>query len=296
MKRLACGLVAAAALQATAAAPVAPADGVTLRVPAIVAWSGVPAAAGDGTTAQMLYPAPTPLLGLVAVLTHGALLGGARAAEESRRQKEADRALDAYRPALSDWSPRALLDAALEQPGLPAVRVADDAGSAGGASRWVVESTPSFSMFPDQTRLLLDNRVRMVDAGNPAAAPFELLLRVLSNPRGEAGAFPVDDGAALLKQESARLFAHSIDLALQVGRRSRGEAADEPPFRTHRYLDGALEGMERGQLVGSGCARIVIRTLRGALLSAPVRAAADADAARAAACAAQPYRVAADGS
>ena len=49
---------------------------------------------------------------------------------------------------------------------------------------------------------------------------------------------------------------------------TRGEG--EAP-RTHRYLQGSVERAERAQRLAGDCARAVLRTLRGALMSVPLR-------------------------
>ena len=52
--------------------------------------------------------------------------------------------------------------------------------------------------------------------------------------------------------------------------------ANSAPERTFRYVEGGKDRMERAQLVTPGCERVVVRTLRGWLLSIPVRAGANA--------------------
>lgn len=48
----------------------------------------------------------------------------------------------------------------------------------------------------------------------------------------------------------------------------------DQPFRTIRYVEGTAEKMERAQLVSEHCGRLVIKTLRGSLMSVPVKASA----------------------
>lgn len=261
------------------------AEGLGLRMAADTRWSGVAAPAAPGAQGGMLYPAPTPLAGLVAVFTHGALVSGMRSADEKRRQEEADKALLPYRASLDGWDARALAEAALPLVATAGPRTLADAP--GAAPRQVVEAAPSFSLHADQSRLVLVNKLRVLDTGG-SAAPWEVTVQVLSNRRPDDAAFPPDDGAAALKTEAARLFAHSVDLALYL--HARPVAAEQPPMRTHRYVDGAGEGIERGQLLAGGCARAVIRTLRGVILSVPVKP-AEGDPPPPADCAAQPYRL-----
>lgn len=85
------------------------------------------------------------------------------------------------------------------------------------------------------------------------------------------------DNAKALKVETAAMLAHAIDAALtQLPRTASTPAAPaEVPFRTHRYLMGDVETMERGQLLARGCDRVLLRTLRGNLLSAAVQPSRD---------------------
>jgi hypothetical protein len=69
--------------------------------------------------------------------------------------------------------------------------------------------------------------------------------------------------------------AHSVEIALAQLRATSPAGTDEPPFRTHRYLMGSEERMERSQRVAGGCGRVVLRTLRGTLISAAVAPPAD---------------------
>ena len=73
------------------------------------------------------------------------------------------------------------------------------------------------------------------------------------------------------------MVAHTVEIAMAQATTvaPAGAGADETPFRTHRYLMGSDEKMERSQLVASACNRSVLRTLRGSLLSVPVRPVAD---------------------
>jgi hypothetical protein len=45
----------------------------------------------------------------------------------------------------------------------------------------------------------------------------------------------------------------------------------ESPHRTFRYPEGGVEKMERAQLVEAHCGRALLRTLRGWLMSVPVK-------------------------
>ena len=94
-------------------------------------------------------------------------------------------------------------------------------------------------------------------------------MRVVSSPHDAADArahWSADD-ARRLKAHAAAMLAHGLQLALRHG----GPANTDAPMRTHRYLQGSVERSERSQLLAGDCARVVLRTLRGGLLSVPQR-------------------------
>ena len=75
-----------------------------------------------------------------------------------------------------------------------------------------------------------------------------------------------------LTEESAALFAESLDIALSDAAAALGDK--NAPQKTFRYREGGVEKMERAQWAAERCGRTVIRTLRGWLMSIPVGAGA----------------------
>ncbi|MEP6738730.1 MAG: hypothetical protein ABJA61_00040 [Caldimonas sp.] len=233
--------------------------------------------AGGGAGA-MLYPAPGVAGLIAAVLTHAAIVNGVRNSEKSRLQEEADKVLSPYQETLVALTHRALMQRALEKSAAGGSRSLIEASAAGGDA-WVVESTPVFLFTQDQRAIVLENTVAIYAPGGlPSAAPaYKNVVRIVSRPQ-LAEAVPTEWNAnqgERLKETSAELLARSFDLA--IGDASRPRADNTAPHRTFRYQEGGAERMERAQLVSEGCDRIVIRTLRGWLMSipAPERAAAD---------------------
>ncbi|UUZ52375.1 hypothetical protein LP419_22905 [Massilia sp. H-1] len=62
------------------------------------------------------------------------------------------------------------------------------------------------------------------------------------------------------------MFAQSLDIALADVQATPGTAA---PFKTVRFTEGGAERMERAQVLSEKCGQIVLRTLRGNLMSVP---------------------------
>lgn len=131
-------------------------------------------------------------------------------------------------------------------------------------------------MTQDRRALVLETAIAI--RGPDLEKPYETLVRVIS-PATDADAaatFWFDDEAGKLKAASARMFAQSVDLAMQESRTTPGKPE---VFKTVRYSAGGSERMERAQILSSDCTRLVLRTLRGHLLLVPRRtsdAAADA--------------------
>ena len=217
---------------------------------------------------NMLYPtAGLGVLGLlVGVATHAAIIGGSRSSQETRMQQTADKVLDPYRGTLEKFRLGDLEQRALAVSMAPALAHLHDAKDA-PADDVFVEASPSFAMTADSAALVLDETI-VVRPSAKSDKGVQQVLRVISPPLPQAdlkAAWSADDGAAL-KSTAAALMAQSLDIALLL---SRHPADDKQAFRTLRYSFGDRERMERGQLVQETCERLVIRTLRGALLVVP---------------------------
>lgn len=225
---------------------------------ASVSWQGVSSDEGAGSQGGILYPAPNVGGLLVAVLTHAAVVQGVRSSERNARQSAADKVLEPHAAVIAELSAEQLLDAAR-------LRLA----SVAAERAVVVQMTPTYSLTSDQRTIVLDNVLRVHSPDTPTEFLFENTVRVISAPRDgeDPTAHWTREEGRLLKQEVAAMLAHSIELSL-LG----VPTADNIPFRTQRYRFGAAQRMERGQAVASGCGRVVLRTLRGWLMSVPVSA------------------------
>jgi len=250
--------------------PIQPIDWV-LRLPAVgnVSFRGVADFNHAGVKqSAMLYPAPNLIGMLAAVATHAALVKSSRNSEKEKIQAQADKVLEPYKGILAAFSYddlRQRLPAFVENDGdKPPLQ--DDALQKGA---WLVVSTPVFSMTQDRSAIVLDNTVAMFAPGQLERPAYTNVVRVVSDPRAHAGspdAWAADGNA--LKDESARLFADSFDVVFRDAQINSAEA----PYKTVRYTEGDAERMERGQLLAQVCGRAVLKTLRGTLMSVPVRA------------------------
>lgn len=222
-----------------------------------LAWSGIPAGEPAGTTASFLYPAPNAGGLIAAVLTHSLLVSGSRESERQARQKAADQVLEPYKSAIEQLD-AARLDQALQ------ARWAAMPPAPQGVRR-VVHLQPHFRVSSDHRVIVLDARIRVQEADSPAA---DKLVQVVSTPReGEdPQAAWLDSDAQPFREEIVTMLSHGIDIALHVA--SQPPAAT--PSKTQRYTYGNETRMERGQALATGCARIVLWTLRESWMSVPV--------------------------
>lgn len=269
----AAGAVTAASSPA-AAAP-APLRSVLLR-PAQAAelpWRGLlPTEGGAVGMGPQIGPYPAAgaagLLG--AILGHALVNSAVRSAEERKAQAEADRVLEAYRPVLSAWQSSQLWQS-LQAPTAEGLHLVPADIGQGAVDTQAVQIAPSFLMSQDERLFIADVVVRVE---TPGAAPAERLVRVIATPppTPEPRQHWLADEARPLKQAATAMVAHAVAVSL---RHPQAVGADVP-MRTHRYRRGQSQGVERGQLVHSDCARVVMQTLRGHLLSAP-RAETEAD-------------------
>jgi len=287
---LACAGAAAAADEvATAAAaplalPALPAAGWAIRLPKddIVLFKGLSRFDGaGGPGAQILYPAPGIIGLLAAVATHGAIVEGQKKAEKERIQATADRVLVAYQPVLGAYTYRELMQQAL---GLAQSQGAA-AGSGGGrligfadqrGAEWLLESAPVYFIAPDERAIVLDLAVAVYAPG-PAAAPvYQNLIRVVSQPQegSDPAAFWTANQGENLKQTSAALLAESLEIVR--GQVAGAAVAEAAVHKTLRYMEGSTERMERGQVISAQCNRLLIKNLRGWLMSLPTRTEAGA--------------------
>lgn len=234
-----------------------------------VSFSGVANFDGsDGSAGTMLYPAPSVVGMLAAVLTHAAIEKSSRNSQKTKIQQDADKVLDPYQPVLQGFLTGTLLGrgAALATVGTGREAVLAERDDHQG---WWVRVTPAYSMTQDQTTLVLDNVVQIFAPNERKRASYTNIIRVIATARQEQDlrSYWMQDQGAPLIEESAELFATSLDIALADASRAKGE----PHYETVRYMEGHDERIERAQPLAEQCDRVLLRTLRGTLMSVPVK-------------------------
>jgi hypothetical protein len=274
---LATALGCSAALADDSPAPLRLAEsGFTLKLPKAeaVAYVGmVSFDAAGGPSSTMVYPAIGGVAGLlVGIATHGAMMEASKNSEKAKLQEAANKVLDPFRPALAGFSNRELMERAIAMLATPGAKTLIGAADAGDG--WVVESVPLFTMTQDLGALVLENEISVYPAGS-SSARYRNVVKVVSDVRDEADLQAVWGGeqGKQLKDESVALLAHSLRLVVQELARTPGAEAEVQ--KTFRYAEGKTQKIERAQLVGQLCDRAVVKTLRGWIMSIPLRKSGD---------------------
>lgn len=232
---------------------------VQVRLPSatLPTWSALPDQEPTGESGQFLYPAPNAAGLLAAILTHSAIVNGARESDARRRTELAARTLDPLRPVIGqDLESPALLAQAREQL-LGRLKTQE-------LPAWI-EVTPRYSVLGDHRAIVLDAEI--LRAPTPSFQSFKGVIRVISAPVAEADAtaFWLAAGGTALREEAVRMLTHALEISVQYTSATRTEG----PARTHRYSFGSGTRMERGQMIRQGCDRTLLFTLRDQWMSVP---------------------------
>jgi len=224
----------------------------------------------------MMYPAPNAVGLLAGIVTHGLINGAAKKKKKQRLVDAADQVLVPYQPLLAAYSTRLLLQGsvlrdALREGGGRVFLIGEPS-----TADWLVVAEPTFRFSADQRALLIDNAIVFYSPDSRTTPVFKNVVRIVAAPmQGPdetlSGSWLEDDGS-LFKQTLEDLYAQSLSVAIRSMSSSGVVARVDPnSAKTIRYVLGAAERMERGQLLFEDCDRVVIRTLYGTIMSAPTR-------------------------
>lgn len=219
----------------------------------------------------MMYPAPNPGVFLASVVTHALIVGTQKSSQREQAQESADKVLDPYQPILSTVSYQELARRWVDGMLPGSSRKLIGAAESPARDEWLIETTPVFLMAQDQRTLSLDAVVSIRAPGAPASAGSQSHIRVIAPAEESAdlAATWTEDQGKKLKEVSTWLFSESLNIAMSAAIDGTGQTGQ--PFQTIRYLEGKTVKMERAQLISEHCGRLIIKTLRGLLLSVPVK-------------------------
>ena len=243
-----------------------------LRVPldAPVAFQGALGNEGvDVGGGGMLYPAPNVAGFLAAVITHGLIVEAQKSKRARDMQAAADKVLEPYRPALSDFSHEQLAQSWLADKTVVTHKALRGVDEPVTADSWLIEALPVYTLAQDQRSVTLDLIVAVREPGEPNPPRYQRRVSIVSAPRVEADGVNswLADRSGALRDTSRQMFAESLNIALRMMNVDLDKL--DAPFRTIRYTAGTTERMERAQLLEARCGRMLIKTLRGTLMSVP---------------------------
>lgn len=220
----------------------------------------------------MLYPAPNLIGLLAAIAVHGAVSGSVQEKKLASIREAADKVLIPYQPVLDTISHATLLPPALAKATRGGSKRHATEGETG--SQWVIESAPVFSMTQDQRALVLDNAFIVRSPEKDAPVVYQNVVRVVTKPLPAGDeASPVSaawlaENGRRLREQSVELLGESIDL--MFSELARGPVAPEDlAQKTVRYQEGGSVKVERAAPLVERCDRLVLKTLRGWLMSVP---------------------------
>lgn len=232
--------------------------------------------AGTGTMSFM-YPAPNAGGLIAAVLTHGLLVETAKTEQKEKFQAAADKVLLPYKGVVDNFRYQDLMRRALAKASSgPKGRLIEASSNRG--TEMLVESVPVFSLTQDQKAIVLENDVGFSTHDTMPEKAYRNTIRVVSAIQDTVDpvTYWTSNDGEKLKDESAQLVAESLDIAF--GDAARETNREEIPYRTIRYQEGTVEKIERAQILRNQCGRMVIRTLRGTVMSVPTSTMAAIDA------------------
>lgn len=218
------------------------------------------------TPGGMMYPAPSPLAFLAAIATHAIILDGAKQHQSSKQQAEADKVLQPYQASIEKMDARVMINDALAA-SVQGRHVKAAGGHTNPQADSILESVPVFWMTADQESIIVDNLLNIRNPGDAEKPAYSNVIRVISTPHNSPTpqTYWTDNGKQL-SNIAVKLLAESIDIGLNEANTASIEAR---PFRTVRYYEGGQEKMERAQLLNEHCGRMLLKTLRGTLMSVP---------------------------
>lgn len=213
---------------------------------------------------HMVYPAPNAVGLIAAVITHGLLSNSARNRQKEEIQAEADKVLVPYKTVLNTFNGRDLTQRSIAGSSA-SLHASLLEGPPDLNAMTLIEYQPEFTLTPDQASIVLDSSITIFKG----ALTYHGKIRIISPPQNtpDPASFWTGNEGEPLKNESARLVAESWRIALRDALSSLG--GSPPTYKTVRYRLGSTEQIERAQVLENDCGRLLIRTLRGEILSAP---------------------------
>lgn len=222
--------------------------------------------AGNQEGSSMLYPAPTPGLGLVGVLTHAIISDSARNSEKTRIQQQADALIAPYQSTIKAIPPQQVFQSAIQQLNAQhGLNIQLDTAQAGTKIEAKADQF-QIQMTPDQRALIVLSSLKIQTPGTETSYTLQTTSTPLAENLSPLEYWNINNGENLKNQLSA-MIARMLRTATRMQQLTTNEA--QAPQKTHRYLEGGTQRMQRGQLLAEECNYITIKNLRGWILDLP---------------------------
>lgn len=217
----------------------------------------------------MLYPAPSAAGLVAAIVTHALIINSVKNEQKNQLQLSADQVLSSYQEALGNFKYAELMQRTVDR--LSTTPAAEHVKAQGYSERkMIIESAPTFMLTQDQKTVIINDNVVIRIPGQTPEVAHKSMIRVISTAENsvDSSSFWTGNQGENIKGISSQLHAQSIDIALQTF--AAGKSAESKPFQTVRYREGLSDKVERAQVIHKDCDRMLIKNLRGVLISAPV--------------------------
>jgi hypothetical protein len=279
--RLACLLSAALALAAASRASAAddagptPIGAVSLRLPdqELVRFQGL--ANNDhagGSPAGILYFGGP--IGLVAgIITQGAIEKHQQDKLKQTMHDIADQVLTPYQATLHRFTNKAFAERAYEvfstEEAKTLLRALDPQ-----ATGLKIDCSPGFFMTTDARTVIIENPILIYTTSATAKTPpiFKNVVRIVAIPRPPHGESAEDSWAANDGAELETLAVGELreSLRLALIEATQGYANHSAEYRNVHYLEGTREKVEHSLVLMELADHMILKTLRGWILSVPV--------------------------
>lgn len=209
------------------------------------------------------------LIGAAATLLfQGIFTSAAQSAQKTSLQAEADKVLLPYAEPLEKFEYPELIEQSVK--GLmTSIRFSKDGSRID--SEWMIDIIPSFKMTQDQSALMVETVVGFyAPKNNIAEKPdHKVIVRVWSKPElgTDTASLWAENNAERIKYSATKLTQESINIAINDW--SQKEQKDMSEHTSVRLMQGKIQTIERAQIIDKKCDRVLMRTLRNILVSAP---------------------------
>jgi len=229
--------------------------------------SGAEANDSQGKPGTMLYPGGNGLIFLASVLTHALINSTANQVKEQSAARRANKIVAPYRELLSQLDLNSLMgDLTTAWPPLGETFL--PSGNAKLKNDWLVEVRPAFVLAADARTISAHIWIAFWPSSGSDRPKALRQVQVMSTP------IKAEVPESVWKQdEGKRLRATLVGLVAEGLEIGLADAFVDPalPQRSVPYTDGREDSIERGQFIRSDCGRVLLRNLRGWLMSLPAR-------------------------